>query len=156
MATCLWMIGKTNSSEFKGWEHDFLKRINGFTNFSMEVIENIKNIREAEQLKLEESKKILSKLKKEDYLILLDEKGKSFTSRQFAGFIEKLSAHGGSKRHIFLIGGAYGFHENIYERANEKICLSSMTFSHQLIRILFLEQFYRAYAIINNHPYHNE
>ncbi len=156
MNLCLWMIGKTNSSEFKLWEVDFLKRINGFVNFKMEVIEHIKNIRDAEVLKSEEGKKILNKIKKDDLLILLDEKGKSYTSAVFAGYLEKLIDQGGSKRIIFLVGGAFGFDVKVYERANNMLSLSEMTFSHQLIRILFLEQLYRALTIINHHPYHNE
>ncbi len=151
-----WMVGKTNSLEFKDWENDFSKRLNSFINFNVETIDNIKHLKDAEIIKLEESKKILSKLKKEDHLILLDEKGKSYTSRAFAESIQKLLNISGSKRIIFLVGGAFGFHSSIYDRADGKIALSEMTFSHQLIRLIFMEQLYRAFAIINNHPYHNE
>jgi len=151
-----WMVGKTNSLEFKSWENDFSKRLNSFINFNVETIDNIKHLKDAEIIKLEESKKILSKLKKEDHLILLDEKGKSYTSRAFAESIQKLMNLSGSKRIIFLVGGAFGFHSSIYDRADGKIALSEMTFSHQLIRLIFMEQLYRAFAIINNHPYHNE
>jgi len=151
-----WMVGKTNSLEFKSWENDFSKRLNSFINFNVETIDNIKHLKDAEIIKLEESKKILSKLKKEDHLILLDEKGKSYTSRAFAESIQKLMNLSGSKRVIFLVGGAFGFHSSIYDRADGKIALSEMTFSHQLIRLIFMEQLYRAFAIINNHPYHNE
>jgi len=150
------MVGKTNSLEFKSWENDFSKRLNSFINFNVETIDNIKHLKDAEIIKLEESKKILSKLKKEDHLILLDEKGKSYTSRAFAESIQKLMNLSGSKRVIFLVGGAFGFHSSIYDRADGKIALSEMTFSHQLIRLIFMEQLYRAFAIINNHPYHNE
>ncbi len=151
-----WMVGKTNSLEFKSWENDFSKRLNSFINFNVETIDNIKHLKDAEIIKLEESKKILSKLKKEDHLILLDEKGKSYTSRAFAESIQKLLNISGSKRIIFLVGGAFGFHSSVYDRADGKIALSEMTFSHQLIRLIFMEQLYRAFAIINNHPYHNE
>lgn len=151
-----WMVGKTNSLEFKDWENDFSKRLNSFINFNVETIDNIKHLKDAEIIKLEESKKILSKLKKEDHLILLDEKGKSYTSRAFAESIQKLLNISGSKRIIFLVGGAFGFHSSVYDRADGKISLSEMTFSHQLIRLIFMEQLYRAFAIINNHPYHNE
>lgn len=89
-------------------------------------------------------------------MILLDEKGKTFTSREFANYLEKKMSTSSGKRIVFLVGGAYGFHESIYSRANDKISLSAMTFSHQLIRQIFLEQLYRAFTIINNHPYHNE
>ena len=151
-----WMVGKTNSLEFKDWENDFSKRLNSFINFNVETIDNIKHLKDAERIKLEESKKILSKLKKEDHLILLDEKGKSYTSRAFAESIQKLLNISGSKRIIFLVGGAFGFHSSVYDRADGKLALSEMTFSHQLIRLIFMEQLYRAFAIINNHPYHNE
>ena len=151
-----WMVGKTNSLEFKDWENDFSKRLNSFINFNVETIDNIKHLKDAEIIKLEESKKILSKLKKDDHLILLDEKGKSYTSRAFAESIQKLLNISGSKRIIFLVGGAFGFHSSVYDRADGKIALSEMTFSHQLIRLIFMEQLYRAFAIINNHPYHNE
>ena len=151
-----WMVGKTNSLEFKDWENDYTKRLNSFINFNVETIDNIKHLKDAEIIKLEESKKILSKLKKEDHLILLDEKGKSYTSRAFAESIQKLLNISGSKRIIFLVGGAFGFHSSVYDRADGKIALSEMTFSHQLIRLIFMEQLYRAFAIINNHPYHNE
>lgn len=92
-----WMVGKTNSLEFKDWENDFSKRLNSFINFNVETIDNIKHLKDAEIIKLEESKKILSKLKKEDHLILLDEKGKSYTSRAFAESIQKLLNISGSK-----------------------------------------------------------
>ena len=151
-----WMVGKTNSLEFKDWENDFFFFFNSFINFNVETIDNIKHLKDAEIIKLEESKKILSKLKKEDHLILLDEKGKSYTSRAFAESIQKLMNLSGSKRIIFLVGGAFGFHSSVYDRADGKIALSEMTFSHQLIRLIFMEQLYRAFAIINNHPYHNE
>ena len=151
-----WMVGKTNSLEFKDWENDFSKSLNSFINFNVETIDNIKHLKDAEIIKLEETKKILSKFKKEDHLILLDEKGKSYTSRAFAESIQKLMNLSGSKRVIFLVGGAFGFHSSIYDRADGKIALSEMTFSHQLIRLIFMEQLYRAFAIINNHPYHNE
>lgn len=156
MQISLWLVGKTNSSEFTIWENDFLKRINSFINFKIEIIENVKNIKDSELIKLEESKKIISKLKKDDYLILLDEKGKSYTSKNFATYLEKLISQGGNKRLIFLVGGAFGFHKDIYDKSNSMLSMSSMTFSHQLIRILFLEQLYRGFAINNNHPYHNE
>ena len=98
---------------------------------------------------------ILDKIKPSDYLILLDEGGKQYSSKQFAAFMEKkmIQSH---KRIIFQIGGAYGFSEAVYKRANHQISLSEMTFSHQMIRLFFLEQLYRSMTIIRNEPYHNE
>ena len=110
---------------------------------------------QANIIKQLEAEKIISKLKSDDFLILLDEKGKSFSSVQFAQYIEKKSNQS-TKKIVFLIGGAYGFDTKIYERANDKISLSDMTFSHQLIRLIFMEQLYRAYTILHNLPYHNE
>ncbi len=97
----------------------------------------------------------MAKLKPDDFLVLLDEKGKTFTSVEFADFIQKKEIQS-VKKLIFLVGGAYGFDERLYERANDKISLSNMTFSHQLIRLIFMEQLYRAYTIQHNFPYHNE
>jgi len=151
-----WTIGKTSSGEIQRWEEDFHKRIRSFTQFSSETIDAVKAFRDPEHLKQEEAKKVLSKLKPEDFLILLDEKGKTFTSRAFATYIEKMMINSSSRRIVFLVGGAYGFHASLYERANDQISLSSMTFSHQLIRPVFLEQLYRAFTIINRHPYHND
>ncbi len=156
MQFTFWTIGKTNSAEFAQWEADFLKRIKSFTSFESDVLDIGRGIKQREQIQLEEGKKVLLKLKPDDYLILLDERGKIFSSREFAAFIEKRMISNTNKRIIFLVGGAYGFHESIYARANDKISLSAMTFSHQLIRLIFLEQLYRAFTIINNHPYHND
>lgn len=156
MQFIFWTIGKTNSAEFAKWENDFTKRIKSFTPFDSDVLDAGRGLKNPDQIRAEEGKKVLSRLKTEDYLILLDEKGKTFTSREFANYLEKKMSTSSGKRIVFLVGGAYGFHESIYSRANDKISLSSMTFSHQLIRQIFLEQLYRAFTIINNHPYHNE
>jgi len=94
-------------------------------------------------------------LKPNDELILMDERGEEFTSERFASQIEKKSIHG-TKNVVFAIGGAYGFSDDIYKRANEKISLSKMTFSHQMVRVIFLEQLYRAYTIIKGEPYHHK
>ena len=109
----------------------------------------------AETVKLKEGESIIQKLGKDDYLVLLDEKGSQMNSRDFADYLEDFEWLG-KKKAIFLIGGAFGFSKAVYERANDKLSLSKMTLSHQLIRLFFLEQFYRAMTIQNNHPYHND
>ena len=107
------------------------------------------------QQKEKEGELILKFLQPGDYLVLLDEKGKDFTSLQFAAYLEK-KMHTIPKRLVFIIGGPYGFSEAVYGAASEKISLSKMTFSHQMVRLIFIEQIYRAMTILNNEPYHHE
>ena len=117
-------------------------------------IKNVKNLSEAQQ-KEKEGELILKSTQPGDYLVLLDEKGKQFTSMQFASYLEK-KTHTVPKRLVFVIGGPYGFSEAVYKAAAEKISLSMMTFSHQMVRLIFVEQIYRAMTILNNEPYHHE
>ncbi len=151
----IWWIGKTFQDFTQKGYIEFLKRIQKFTPVSIVEIADLKGQTQAKTIKNLEAEKILAKLKPDDFLILLDEKGKNYTSVEFADFIQKKDNQS-VKKLIFLIGGAYGFDEKIYERANDKISLSNMTFSHQLIRLIFMEQLYRAYTIIHNFPYHND
>ena len=152
-----WVVGKTNFDFLKPGISEFEKRIKRYIPFEVKVLADIKVSKKepSKSLKQKEGKKILQDIKPNDYLVLLDERGKEFTSVQFAQWIERSLQHS-SKRIIFQVGGAYGFSEDVYKRANAKITLSKMTFSHQLIRLIFLEQLYRAFAILNNEPYHNE
>lgn len=151
----IWWIGKTFQDFTKSGYTEFLKRIQKFNATEIVEIADIKGQTKPNTIKNLEAEKILAKLKSDDVLILLDEKGKSFTSVEFADFIQK-KENLSVKKLVFLIGGAYGFDEKIYARANDKISLSKMTFSHQLIRLIFMEQLYRAYTIMNGFPYHNE
>ena len=151
----IWWVGKTFQDFTHAGLQEYLKRIQKFTGVSVVEIADIKGQTEKKNLKSMEAEKILGKLKSDDHLILLDEKGKEYTSMEFADFIRK-KENQSVKKIIYLIGGAYGFDEKVYARANEKISLSKMTFSHQMIRLIFMEQLYRAYAILNNYPYHNE
>lgn len=151
----IWWIGKTFQDFTQKGYTVFLKRIEKFNPIGIVEFEEIKGQSNPVSLKKMEAEKILAKLKPDDFLILLDENGKSFTSVEFADFIQK-KENQSIKKLVFLIGGAYGFDERVYERANDKLSLSSMTFSHQLIRLIFMEQLYRAYTIMNNFPYHNE
>lgn len=149
-------VGKNNNSIwFDSMEH-YSKRINQYVNFSIEYIPDVKTGKKSnpELVKNEEAKKLLLKIKKDDVVILLDEKGKAFSSKTFAKNVEN-QQNMGVKNLVFIIGGAFGFSEKIYLTFNNKVRLSDMTFSHQMIRLFFCEQLYRAYTIINNHPYHN-
>ena len=149
-------VGKNNNSIwFDSMEH-YSKRINQYVNFSIEYIPDVKTGKKSnpEMVKNEEAKKLLLKIKKDDVVILLDEKGKAFSSKTFAKNVEN-QQNMGVKNLVFIIGGAFGFSEKIYLTFNNKVRLSDMTFSHQMIRLFFCEQLYRAYTIINNHPYHN-
>lgn len=149
-----WVLGKTAFKYLDEGIKDYSKRLDRMTDFQMVIFPDIK-AKDPKTFKNKEAKQILEKLKIDDQLILLDEKGKMFSSIQFAQEIEKRQMLL-QKKVIFLVGGAYGFDESIYQRANAQISLSPMTFSHQLVRVLFLEQLYRAFTIIKGLPYHHE
>ena len=157
MKISLIVIGKTDASYFVDAINEYKNRLVHYIPFEMEIIpdiKNVKNLRE-EQQKEKEGELILKMLQPGDYLVLLDEHGKSFTSMEFATYLER-KMHVVSKRLFFVIGGPYGFSEAVYKAASEKISLSKMTFSHQMIRLIFVEQIYRAMTILNNEPYHHE
>lgn len=157
MKISLILVGKTTDKIVDLGMEKYLKRMKRYIQFKVEVIpalKNTRNMNEAE-IKLKEGEIILNKLTPFDFLVLLDENGKEMTSVDFASFIEK-SMLQSIKNLVFVVGGAYGFSEAVYKKANRKISLSQMTFSHQIIRMIFLEQIYRAFTIINNEPYHHE
>ena len=157
MKISLIVIGKTDASYFVDAINEYKNRLVHYIPFEMEIIpdiKNVKNLREVQQ-KEKEGELILKMLQPGDYLVLLDEHGKSFTSMEFATYLER-KMHVVSKRLVFVIGGPYGFSEAVYKAASEKISLSKMTFSHQMIRLIFVEQIYRAMTILNNEPYHHE
>lgn len=156
MKVVLWVVGKTSESYLDTGIALYRKRLERYLPFEMEVIPDIRRGGKlpAEQLREQEGQAILGRLKKEDFLILLDEKGKTFGSEDFARFIEQQLGQPGN-RLIFLVGGAYGFSPALYERADRLLSLSAMTFSHQMVRLFFLEQLYRAMTILRNEPYHN-
>ncbi len=152
----LWVIGKTNFDYLKEGILVYEKRLKHYVSFDIITILDVKNPPDnADLLKTKEGELILNKLQKDDYLILLDEYGKQRTSVEFADFLEKKQIDG-AKRLIFQIGGAFGFSQAVFERANMTISLSKMTFSHQMIRLFFVEQLYRAFTIIKGEKYHNE
>lgn len=151
-----WMVGKTQFKYLNEGMEIYEKRLRKYVPFQTVVLPDIKNAKNMtpEQLKIKEGSMILNKLEKNDWLILLDEKGKVFTSEKFAYWVEKQLQHS-AKKVVFLIGGAYGFSEDVYQRAQQKVALSAMTFSHQMVRLFFIEQFYRALTILKNEPYHH-
>jgi Uncharacterized conserved protein len=128
-----------------------------YISFDMEVIPELKNTKSlsTEQQKEKEAEFILKSIQTGDTVVLLDEHGKEFRSMEFSQWIER-KMHTVNKRVVFIIGGPYGFSQKIYDIAQEKISLSKMTFSHQMIRLIFVEQLYRAFSILNNSPYHHE
>lgn len=151
------MVGKTNDAHLQALAADYAKRIGFYLPFEVLVlpdVKNTKNMSENEQ-KEREGEMILKQLQASDYLVLMDERGKEFRSVEFAQYIqERMLAS--CKRLCFLIGGPYGFSDGVYQRSNARISLSKMTFSHQLVRVIFLEQLYRAMTILKGEPYHHE
>ncbi len=156
MKVAFWAIGKTNPSYLQEGIDLYRERLQHYLSFSLTILPDSKKAgkRPPEQLKEEEGKAVLRRLKQEDFLILLDEKGKAYSSEAFAAFLDKRLQHSG-RRLVFLVGGAYGFSEELYRRADDKLSLSPMTFSHQMVRLFFMEQLYRAMTILRNEPYHN-
>ncbi|GGE10191.1 23S rRNA (pseudouridine(1915)-N(3))-methyltransferase RlmH [Psychroflexus salis] len=157
MTITLICIGKTNDKALKTLVQDYEKRILHFIKFKVEVIPDLKNRKKLseEEQKIEEGKLILAKLKASDFLVLLDENGKEFNSVAYAKWMQK-QLNKGLKNLVFVIGGPYGFSEAIYQASKSKIALSQMTFSHQMVRLFFTEQTYRAFSILNNLPYHHQ
>lgn len=150
-------IGQTKQNEIEHLIQNYQKRLKHFINFeiiSLPDIKNTKNISEIQQ-KSKESELFLKHLNTSDWVVLLDEKGKVLSSRDFAKFYQnKMNAS--IKNLCFLIGGPYGFSGDIYQRAHQKIALSAMTFTHEMIRLIYVEQTYRAFSIIHNLPYHHD
>ena len=150
-------IGKTDDKEIKNLINYYLTRLPRHWNFEITEIPDVKNARNLtpDLLKKEEAKLFLNIIENTDLVVLLNEKGKQFTSREFA---QKLDSYQNNsiKKICFLVGGAYGFSEEMYQRANEKISISKMTFTHQMIRLFFVEQIYRADQILQGKPYHND
>lgn len=150
-------IGKTDNKNLQSLIAEYQKRLSFYIKFDLEIIpdiKNVKNLSESQQ-KEKEGDLILLKITPTDQLLLLDEKGKNFSS---TGFSEELQRkmNAGIKTLVFVIGGPYGFSDTIYARANGKISLSPMTFSHQMVRLFFIEQLYRGFTILKNEPYHHQ
>lgn len=150
------VVGKTDSKSVEAIVDMYTKRINHYNRFNITYlpdIRNSKNLSQSQQ-KSAEGEALLRLIEPSDRVVLLDERGAEYTSIEYADWLQK-RMNSGIKRLLFIIGGPYGFSEAIYARADEKISLSKMTFSHQIIRAIFTEQLYRAFTILHNEPYHH-
>lgn len=153
----LLLVGKTVAGYLREGIGVYVSRISHYVGFEMVELPDLKQTASLseQQIKTKEGETILKNVKPSDWLILLDERGKTFTSIDWARDLEQKAAHL-SRDLVFVIGGPYGFSDDVYSRSNEKISLSKMTFSHQLVRLIFAEQLYRAFTIIKGEPYHHE
>ncbi|MDO5105386.1 23S rRNA (pseudouridine(1915)-N(3))-methyltransferase RlmH [Capnocytophaga sp.] len=149
-------VGKTDNAALQQLVADYEKRLSHYVNFQFQVIPDVKNSKSLseEQQKTKEGELILKNIENTHYLTLLDERGKEYTSVGFSDFLQK-QMNAGVKQLVFVIGGPYGFSQEVYARANAKMSLSKLTFSHQMIRLFFVEQTYRAFTILKNEPYHH-
>ena len=157
MKTTLLLVGKTVDKHFVALIDDYVERTKHYLNFEVEVIPDLKNNKSLseDQQKEKEGELILKALQPADYVVLLDEGGKEMRSVEFAQYMRhKMNTVG--KRLVFIIGGPYGFSEKVYQAASEKMSLSRMTFSHQMVRLIFVDQLYRALSILAGSPYHHE
>mgnify|MGYP001816501401 CR=1 FL=1 len=150
-------VGKTVDKNLEILIDKYLKRLKHYLSVSLEIlpdVKNAKNLSEKEQRRIE-GEAILKKVQSNDQFVLLDEKGKEFRSIEFSKFLQK-KMNAGTRKLVLVVGGPYGFSDAVYQRANEKMSLSRMTLSHQMIRLFLAEQVYRAFTILRNEPYHHE
>ena len=156
MKTTLVLIGKTVNKHFIANINDYCERISHYMPFDINVIPEIKNTENLteQQQKEREGEMILKSVNTSDTVVILDEHGDDFRSVEFASWLQKKQST--ARRLVFVVGGPYGFSQAVYKRANEKISLSKMTYSHQMVRVIFTEQIYRACTIIKGEPYHHE
>lgn len=156
MKTNLLLVGKTTDKHFNAGIKDYAERITHYMPFDITVIPELKNTKAMSEdvQKDKEGELILKEIQSGDTVVLLDEHGSEMRSIEFAAWLEKKQLH--ARRLVFVVGGPYGFSKEVYARADEKISLSRMTFSHQMIRLVFTEQVYRACTIIKGEPYHHE
>ena len=157
MRITLLTVGKTDRDWVRQGLEIYLSRLRHYINFSIVEIPELKNVSAftKDQIKIKEGTLILKNIRPDDEVILLDEHGREFRSVEFASFLRERTDDA-SRDMVFVIGGAYGFSQEVYQRANSKISLSKMTFSHQMVRAIFAEQLYRAFTIIRGEPYHHE
>ena len=156
MKTILILVGKTTDKHFAAGINDYASRISHYMPFEIITIPELKNTKSLseQQQKTMEGELIMKQLQPSDTVVLLDEHGKEMRSIEYASWLQRTANN--SRRLVFIIGGPYGFSPSVYQRANDKISLSRMTFSHQMVRLIFTEQLYRACTIIKNEPYHHE
>ena len=150
----LWCIGKTSEKYLQQGIDIYTKRLSHYCKFKLEIIKDVKPQKSNEELKQLEAEQVMKYLLPTDYLMLLDEKGKEYSSEDFAAALGHMQLRS-IKRVVFVVAGAYCAHETLINRADQKLSLSQMTFSHQMIRLFFTEQLYRAYTILRNEKYHN-
>ncbi len=157
MKVCLLVIGKTDASYIREGIAEYEKRLTRYIPYEMKVLPDVKNAKNlTESLQKErEGEMLLEQFQAGDFVVLLDEKGRQYSSVEFSQFLAQKML-GTIKRLVFVVGGPYGFSEEVYKRANDKISLSKMTFSHQMVRMIFAEQIYRAMTILKGEPYHHE
>ncbi len=153
----LLVIGKTDNKNLHTLIQTYEKRLTHYINFELEIIPDLKNAKNLSEIqqKEKEGEAILKRLQASDQVILLDDKGKDFTSVGFSNYLQK-KMNSGNKQLVFVIGGPFGFSEEMYKKAQGKVSLSKMTFSHQMVRLFIVEQIYRAFTILKNEPYHHE
>ena len=156
MKTVLLLVGKTQDKHFLAGIHDYQERIGHYMPFEIKIIPEIKNTKNltVAQQKAREGELILKEMQSSDTVVLMDERGKELRSTEFARWLQ--GKQNISRRLVFVIGGPYGFSSDVYARAGEQLCLSKMTFSHQMVRLIMVEQLYRACTIIKGEPYHHE
>ena len=151
------VVGKTNAKYLLEGEREYENRLKHYTKFEEIIITDVKQSGKLSEneLKKKESQLILGKLENSDHVILLDDKGKSYSSVEFANFLQQ-KMNSSLKSLVFVVGGAFGFSDEVYQRANSKVSLSKMTFSHQMVRLIFKEQLYRGFSILRGEKYHHE
>lgn len=156
MKITLLVVGKTDEKTLQELIDKYITRLKHYVSFSVEVIPDLKNSKNLSEVKQKQAEgvEILKRISASDQLILLDENGKQFSSENFAIYLQK-KMNSGFKKLVFVIGGPYGFSNEVYQRANGKLSLSKMTFSHQMVRLFFMEQLYRGFTILRNEPYHH-
>jgi 23S rRNA (pseudouridine1915-N3)-methyltransferase len=157
MKVLLVMVGKTSGKWLQQGIDEYVNRLSHYLPFDIKILADVKNAGKfnPDSIKQQEGEIILKSLQGGDRVVLLDENGKNYSSRDFSGFVEK-QMNSGVKRLVFVIGGAWGFSDDVYQRADNKLSLSPMTFSHQMVRLIFTEQLYRAMTILKNEPYHHD
>lgn len=157
MKIALHVIGRTTHNYLNPGIEDYTRRISRYIPFEYRAIPDLKSTKSLTRVRQNEleGRELLKSFDKSDYIILLDEHGQEFTSESFSNYIER-KMNAGHRRLVFAVGGPYGFSDEVRQRANEKISLSQMTFPHDLVRLVFLEQLYRAFTILHNEPYHHE
>ncbi len=157
MKLTLITIGRTDDNLLKQLVQQYTTKLQYYIKFELVELPDIKNVKNmsTQQQKAKEGELLLKQLADSDYLVLWDEKGVQYTSKEFSVLLQK-RMNSGIKNLIFVVGGPYGFDDKVYARANQKISLSKMTFSHQMVRLFIVEQFYRAFSILRNEPYHHD